>query len=90
MDIEDANALFDGERVKRRLSLLFVQHLGSAVQEYTDSDRFDPEEPDKDKHEVNLLVLQDAVADLVAENNRALWGAVEQLLAEQSPNNAQS
>ena len=81
MDIEDANALFDAERVSRELAVKFAQQLQLAVEAYTNNGR--PNQ-DKDHPDIALVALQGAVAELMAQHNRTLWHAVQQLFDKEA------
>ena len=87
MDIEDSNALFDIERVKRELALKFAQQCQLAFEAYTNSDR---NNLDTDQPEITLIALQQAVAELIVQNNRSLWHAVQQFFDTIIDDGAQS
>ncbi|MFC2047038.1 hypothetical protein ACFLTK_02015 [Chloroflexota bacterium] len=79
MDTADVDELFDRERVARKLTLYSTQYLQQMMEEYNKRDTLDPEH---DVPTMTLLSLQEAVADVVVQNNRILWSAVQRLLAK--------
>ena len=75
-DIEDANALFDNEQVKKELAFEAVKQFDDAVAAYTQSGR---EYSDTAFSEIRLFALQETVASLIVRHNRILWKAVQRL-----------
>ena len=52
-----------------------------------DYDKRDTLDPEHDVPAMTLISLQEAVADVVVQNNRILWSAVQQLFAKESDGN---
>ena len=87
MDKEDIAELFDRERISKKLTLFSAQHLQEIIGEYAKRDTLDPKTAEREACIMTVLSLQEAVADVVVQNNRILWTAVQQLLPKESDSN---
>jgi hypothetical protein len=83
MDIEDVNEIFNADRLSRKLTLKFTEHLQRAMP--TIIERKPPELTMDDKDisgniytlTANFTVLFDVIAEFVAQNNLTLWQTAE-------------
>ncbi len=93
MNGEDAKLLFDIDQISARLDLLFVNYSQVALDSYTGAN-IGEVEADVDSLKMNtikalagvdtinmgLVSLKASVAQLIAQNNRTLWGVFQRYI----------